>query len=191
MHRKTVTFILLAMLAAALTGCLVTSVYPFYTEKDLTFDPALLGQWSKADEKKEQWKFERRGTNAYLLTFVSDDQTNVMQAHLFKLAGQRFLDLFAPEKESEVLPPPIPSHLLLRVAQVTPTLRMTALNHDWLKDYLQKVPNAVRHELVQSGERPDDVRVVLTADTAELQKFILNQIKTNAAWNEEFELKKD
>ena len=42
------------------TGCIVTSVNPLYTEKDLVFDPALVGAWSEG-EGKDTWAFEKAG----------------------------------------------------------------------------------------------------------------------------------
>jgi hypothetical protein len=183
---------LLAVAAATLlTGCIVTSVYPFYTEKDLISDPAVLGQWTKVGEPEEHWKFEAQGSNVYLLTYTTGSQTNLIHTRLFKLQGERFLDLFPAEDKLEAMPPPIPSHLLLHVLQVTPALRLAPLNHDWLRDFLQKQPKAISHEILKIGDKPDDVRVVLTAATAELQKFILSHLKTEEAWKNEFELKRD
>ena len=47
-------------LALALaTGCVLTSVYPFYFEKDVVFEPALLGSWQKAGQTDEQWQFTK------------------------------------------------------------------------------------------------------------------------------------
>ena len=41
------------------------------------------------------------------------------------------------------------------------------------------------------GDKPEDSRLVLTADTAELQQFILKHLKTEDAWKDGFELKRD
>src|SRR6266704_1494547 len=56
---KKLIALLLVSGAALLTGCLVTSVYPFYQQKDLAFEPALLGDWTNPKEAGEHWKFER------------------------------------------------------------------------------------------------------------------------------------
>src|SRR2546426_11836026 len=115
----------LLSLAAVLTGCLVTSVCPFYTQKDLAFDAGLVGQWTNAKEAGEHWKFEKDGDKAYRLTNTSDGKTSVMQVHLFKLGGQSFLDLFTAEIKDDAQPPPIPSHFLLRADQLAPTVKLT------------------------------------------------------------------
>jgi len=72
-------------------------------------------------------------------------------------------------------------HHLLRartfflVRQIEPRLRVSAMNPDWLKKYLQRNPAAIRHEVV-------DGRIVLTAATRELQAFLLEQATTQDAF---------
>lgn len=188
---KKLSVMLLVGGAAFLTGCLVTSVYPFYQQKDLAFEPALLGNWTNSKEAGEHWKFEREGTNAYRLTYTSDGKDSVMRAHFFKIGENAFLDLFTTDGSCDVQPPPIPSHFLLRVFQVSPNAKLAALNHGWLKDLLDKEPSALRHQVIVNEDKPDDSRVILTADTGELQKFILKHLKTEAAWKDDFELNRD
>jgi hypothetical protein len=184
---KKITFGLLVAVAAILAGCVVTSVCPFYTEKDLVFEPALVGDWIKEGKNAgdyEVWKFEKSAALAYRFTLIEADKATVMEAHAFKLQGQLFLDIASIDQDIHVIPP----HYLLKVSQVTPALRMSELNHDWLKGLLGKEPNAIPHHLVRSGDKPDDCRVVLTASTAELQEFVLKHLKTEAAWETSVEL---
>lgn len=181
---------LLATAAAGLTGCLVTSVCPFYTANDLKFEPGLIGTWTKVGEPNEEWKFEAKGARGYELTVTSKDSTNVMQARLFGLAGQSFLDLFTAEEPENIQPPPIPSHFLLRVFQTKPTVRMAVLNYDWLTSTLEKEPKALRHHIIKTEEKPDNGRVVLTADTPELQRFVIQHLQTTEAWKDDFELQR-
>jgi hypothetical protein len=174
--------------AALLSGCIITSVAPFYTSKDLLFEPSLLGQWR--NEPDDLWKFEKAGTNAYRLAYTSSGKTAVMQAHLFKVNGRLFLDLFSNEQKDDIQPPPIPSHFLLRVFEFTPTVRLAPLDYDWLKELLEKEPKALRHQLIQGSDKPDDLRLVLTADTQELQQFVLKHLDTEPAWKGTFDLKR-
>lgn len=88
-----------------------------------------------------------------------------MDAHLFRLKDQLFLDLFTPNGPEDILPPPILSHLLLRVFQLKPTLRMAAMDYEWLGKLLEKNPDAVRHHLVVTDEDAKNTQIVLTADT--------------------------
>jgi hypothetical protein len=188
---KAISLVLLAGAAALVSGCLVTSVYPFYSPKDMIYEPGLAGRWTKTDDANEHWEFAKAGTNYYQLTYISSSQTNVMEARLFKLQGQMFLDLFAGEKEWEIMPPPIPSHLLLRVYQLTPKVRMTAMNNEWLAKWVEKNPKALRYYMLKMGDKAEDVRVVLTGETSDLQEFVLSQLKTDEAWTEPFELQRN
>jgi hypothetical protein len=188
---KKLTFTLIAAGIAILTGCLVTSVYPFYTEKDLVFEPGLVGDWTNVKEADDHWKFEKEASSAYRLTYRSGTNSAVMQAHLFKLRGQSFLDLFTTEANDQIQPPPIPSHFLLRVVQLKPNVRMAPLDYDWLKETLAENPKALRHHVVKTSNKSDDDRIVLTADTVELQEFVSKHLKTKKAWKDDFELKRD
>ena len=187
---KKLTFVLLAGAAALFTGCIVTSVYPFYHEKQLLFEQALLGNWSDIKDPADQWKFEAEGTNAYRLTCTSGGKTSVMSAHCFKLSGLIFLDLASGEIKDETPAPPIPSHLLLRVIQLTPTFKMVPMKYEWLQELLAKEPKAIRHYILPD-EKPEDGRIVLTADTAELQRFVIKYLKTEKAWGDVVELQQE
>jgi hypothetical protein len=186
---KRIACSLLAATAALLLGCVVTSVHPFYTEKDLVFEPALVDDWIKEvkDGPDEVWKFEKSPTEGYRLTLIEERQATVLETHLFKLQGQLFLDIASMERDYHVIPP----HYLLKVSHITPTLRMSELNHDWLKGLVKTNPSVIRHHLVRTGDQPEDSRVVLTADTAELQKFVLKHLETAGAWKDDFELKRE
>jgi hypothetical protein len=116
---------------------------------------------------------------------IEERKATVLEAHLFKLQGQLFLDIASVEQDYHVIPP----HHLLKVSQVTPTLRMSELNHDWLTGLVKTNPSAVRHHVIRTGDQPEDRRIVLTADTADLQKFVLKHLGTADAWKDTFELK--
>jgi hypothetical protein len=181
------TWALLIAVAGLLAGCVVTSVYPFYTAKDLAYRPDLLGTWTK---DSEQWKFERDGDQAYQLTYSEDGKASVMKAHLFQLRGKLFLDLYpAKDYDLDTCLQPIPSHLVMRVKQLEPTLTLATLSYDWLQEFLQKNPKAIRYIMVNPDGKTDKGRIVLTASTADLQRFLLKHLNTPGAWDD-FELKR-
>lgn len=169
-------------------GCVVTSVYPFYLEKNVLFEPALLGSWQKAGQPDEQWAFARGKANDYLISFVSKDSTNVFQGYAFQLHGEKFLDLSAAEWKADIQPEPVPSHLLARIRQTAPSLKLAPLNYDWLKEWVAKNPKAIRHIIIKTGDGPEDRRVILTGDTRELQRFVTKHLDTKGAWDDELEL---
>lgn len=158
----------LALLGLLLAGCVTTSIYPFYTEKDVVFDPKLVGRWSgKPEDTNEFWSFERDRTNAaYLLRIVEGQKDNKYWVHLFKLKQWTFIDAqVMADCEGMVSP-----HYLAKVVRMEPTLELQLMNHKWLEAYLEEHPRALRH-IRKPGEYSSDL--VLTADTAELQKFLL------------------
>ena len=182
------TLALLASVAAIVSGCVVTSVAPYYTEKDVVFEPGLIGNWIKtADDTNsdsEVWKFEKKGASAYRFTWITSEKAMLMDAHAFKLQGQLFVDLSPVEKDWTIIPP----HYLLKVSPTGSSLHMATLSHDWLKQFVAKEPASIMHQLISSESDSNDKRVVLTADTPELQKFVLKNLKTPEAWDQEFVL---
>lgn len=172
--------------AVVLAGCVVTSVSPFYTQSDLVYESGLTGNWIQARGGSEVWRFEQSDTKAYRFTRIEERKASVMEAHAFKLQGELFLDIHSLDQNIDV----IPSHYLLRVTQLTPTLRMSQIDTTWLLGLLDKDPNAASHYVIVD-EKSQDRRVVLTGDTEELQKFVTKQLNNVEAWNDTFEFRRE
>jgi hypothetical protein len=168
-----------ALAAAALLLCsCIPSVNPFFTEKDVVFDARLSGEW-QAKEKPDDpeiWQFEKSETNTYKLTITEKEgKQGQFDARLFKLKDECFLDLipadcnYATNQADLVAAAMFPGHLLVRVSQFEPELRLTLFNFDWLQKYLEKNPAALAHHVEGKG-------IVLTAETRELQAFVLKHL---------------
>jgi hypothetical protein len=156
----------------------VPSINPYYTEKEVVFDARLAGEWQTKDDTsdKETWKFEKSGENGYTVLVTDKDQKQgTLDARLFKLGDQRFLDLipkdckFAPNQADLVGMAMFPGHLILRVPQIEPTLQLGGCDFDWLSKYLESHPEALSHHKEQD-------RLVLTASTRDLQAFITQHL---------------
>jgi hypothetical protein len=185
MTMKRIIFLTIGMALTLLTGCVVMSVYPYYTAKDVVFDPTLLGVWTDATKTNgdgESWTFEKVEEQKYQLVITENDKKTKFDACLFKIKNHLFLDCLAHERCDYSAP----CHLLLRVDQLQPTLEMRLLNFDWLTKLLERQPKAIRHTIIEKagGQSDSDKILVLTADTAELQKFILKQLETKEAWSD-------
>jgi hypothetical protein len=175
-----------ALLAVMLffAGCVVTSIYPYYTDKDLVFDPAMLGNWvdaSKTNETSEYLRFEQVGEKGYRATFFGTDETNSIDVFLFRLKQQLFVDSFPTNRSLDY----VPVHQVSKVTQIGPMVETANLNYDWLAKLLEKNPEAIRHMVLR--EKPGDAeggRIILTADTKELQRFILKYVSNTNAWKE-------
>ncbi len=121
---KELTLPLLSAAAVMLAGCVVTSVYPFYFEKDVAFEPALVGDWNNTGQPDEHWRFERAGGNGYRITSESGGKTSVLQGHVFKLHGQTFLDLTTAGWKEDIQPEPVPSHLAVQTIRCAAACRL-------------------------------------------------------------------
>ena len=174
----------LPMLAGAgvLFSACILSVNPFYTEKDATFDPRLVGEWTTPDSKGS-CRFEDAGDKKYRFTVTeqngAEGKKGAFYACLFKLKENLFLDItprkvkLREDQADMVGMTLIPGHLLIRVRQLEPTLKADFFDWDWLQNYLEKNPKALAHRRV--GE--DNKSLVLTATTRELQRFVLKHLK--------------
>ena len=175
-----------------LTGCVTLSVYPYYNAKDVQFDPALIGVWvepGKSDSEGQSWSFEKINDQTYRMTVTDQNDKTEFDARLFKLKDYTFLDCLVREHSDYSAP----CHLLLRVDRLQPTLELRPLDYEWLGKLLEKQPKALRHTIVTHASAPkgDETKnFVLTADTAELQKFVLKHIQTKEAWDDALVMKR-
>jgi hypothetical protein len=164
-----------AAVALLLAAC-IPSINPFYTDKDVVFEKKLLGEWQdkeKADEP-QIWNFEEGKDKAYKLTVTEKEgKQGEFEAHLFKLKQEYFLDIMATEIGTNVSDlvkmSLISGHLLLRVSQIDPELKLAMTDVDWLDKHLKEHPKALAHHR-------DDDRIFLTAETADLQSFMLKHL---------------
>lgn len=180
----------LAAVAAAgllLAGCVPIALLPYYQARDVIQDPALVGLWKENADAKEVWNFEAGKDQSYRLTLTDDEGTGPMEAHLFQLGEQRFLDLCVGENGFEGFKRPglfmlslLPGHVLLRVDQIQPQLQMQVLKEDWTREWLSAHPDALEHRLLGEGK---DTRVVFTATTAAMQQFLKQHLADTNAWS--------
>ena len=170
--------VIAALGAAALLCSCIPSVNPFYTAGDIVSDPRLLGAWQEKDkpDNPDVWKFEGTTNKMYKLTITEKEgKQGRFNAHLFQLKQEYFLDLipddcnYATNQADLVAASMFPGHLLAHVSQLDPELKLALFDFGWLQKYLEKNPKALAHH--QKGDR-----IVLTADTRDLQKFVLKHL---------------
>jgi hypothetical protein len=184
--RKLISMTLLGVLIL-FAGC-IRSLHPIYTEKDIVFEPSLIGQWAE-DDSKEMWAFsEKEGTNEYKLVYTDDKgKQGAFSAHLLKIKGNLFLD-FLPEapdlKENEFYQfHLLPVHTFVYVRQIKPTLQMSFPEPDWLKKLIADNPKAIRHEKIED-------EIILTAGTKALQAFWLKHLGTEGSFGDSSNMKR-
>ncbi len=186
---KTKNILAATALIIGLTAC-IPSVKPFFTAKDLVFETKLLGEWQEKGKTNDPacWKFEREGTNDYKLTIKeSEEKEGVFSAHLFKVKTEYFLDLtptkceFAKDQTDWVAFAMFPGHLLARITQFEPELKLAFFDFDKLTKLLKENPSAVEHH-------QENDRFVLTADTAALQRFVMSHLGEGELFGEAGEM---
>jgi hypothetical protein len=175
-----VTLRLLAALPALLLSACILSLQPLYTDADVAFDAALLGTWKPADAATS-WTCTKSERGAYRVVFVDErGRKGDFSMHLVAIGAERFLDLFPVEASGSRQNAFygdhwIPAHTFVRLLAVGANLEMELLDEERLRKLLAERPRTIAHETVGG-------RIVITASTAELQRFLVEQAGTPGAF---------
>ena len=178
------TSLLILALAGIIVSC-IPSLYPLYREKDLILDEKLLGRFGEPDEEEYYWEFKLLDTSidrgmddgwrqfksgyTYRLTVMEEGISEEFAAHLLRLGEYLYLDFFPVNYT--IVPAMLeismaPSHIFARVEIEEENLILHFFDMDWLEDLIEKDRIKISH--IYTNER-----IILTARTEELQKFIL------------------
>ena len=152
-----------------MTGCDVRSLYPLYTEKDVIFDPGLLGFWQQADEGDHVWVCLRDKENSYRV--VSAAEGVVFDGRLLRLGARLYLDL-TPVEVPNAQYGTIPGHLFLQIELSKDRMRTAMLNVDRLKKLEESGGLKLGHMTAD----------VLTALPKELQAFVTQHADDGTAF---------
>jgi hypothetical protein len=161
-----------------LTAC-VPSLNPLYTEQDLIYNKALLGVWTDG-EKTETWEFTFADENEYKLVHTDEfGKKGDFEARLMQVEGKTFLDI-APVRrfsQNDFFSGHLLSvHSFVHVSQDGRSFRISYLETKWLKAFLEKKPDAVRHAVI-------DGEIIFTDTSKNLQKFIAANLNTPGAFS--------
>lgn len=181
------------MLLAALTfqGC-ITSLHPLYTDKDLTFDARLLGTWH-SDGSGDTWKLENLmekelapykdpkerkekeniksqfvNKNTYLLTYKEKGKEAEFLLNLVRLDNELYIDLYpgSLKEKNELLEDHyLPVHSYAKIKINGNGFELSFFNSEQIYKLLNDNRIRIKHESF-------DYYKVITASTAELQKFV-------------------
>jgi hypothetical protein len=167
----------------ALGGC-VPSLNPVYRPEDLVFDAAALGVWTEEDGKAK-WEFLQRDDKSYRLLYTDrEGQQGRFIAHLAKIDGHLFLDLYPEEVATDANSfykfHLVPIHTIYYVRQIEPKLELAAIDYQWLSDELVKKPPAIQTSVFNG-------RSLITAPTDDVRAFV---VKHKEHFTAEFKLQR-
>lgn len=181
MKRSKIAVLILAL--ASMSGCLVSSLHPFFKQEDKFFEESMVGNWIDGDS--DIWTIEpnmvsagfMQGENhdsSYVITFYEDNTKSILQGTLFQLNEVAYVD-FLPDPSEEHHKADmttwhhVPVHTLARVQYNKDSIMLYWYGDEWLNELLEQNRIRIKHETVESA---DYDRQLLTADTDELQKFL-------------------
>ena len=187
MQRKAIQLSIIAFIAALIGGC-VPSWNALFTEKDLIFDAKLVGTFNSDDD--ETWEFAKDGEKKYKLTYTDKDGKATFDAHLLKIQDRQFVDIQLDEKGYEGLKlnalaklTMVPAHIFFRVDEMGSSVKLAAVNPDWLGKHLEKNPKAIAH-------LKKDEMLFFTGETKDLQAFVIKHVEGEALFGDPFTLKR-
>jgi hypothetical protein len=167
-----------------MSGCLVSSLHPFYKTTDKYFDSAMVGSWIDGDsciwtivENRYSRSFmgPEKSDSTYQITYYEEDSSKaVLKGTLFQLNRVSYVDFIPDPNEDHCYSDMtsfhlIPVHTLARVQYNKDSILMYWYGDEWLNELFEQNRIRIKHETIDAT---DYDRHVLTASTDELQKFI-------------------
>jgi hypothetical protein len=202
---KARNFSIVLLITIFLSGCVVYSFYPLYTEKDLFPNDILIGEWRgdewmDNDKAKTNWIFEHRylgkkdmkniDSTSYVLTLTTyeDDEVveSIFSVHVIKLGGEYFLDFYLKDfLEDDYLDLGsfhiIPVHTFAKLAIEEDKLIINWFDQAWLEELITENKIRIHHE-------KNEDYILLTAKTKELQKFVTKYVNSEEAFEDGLEV---
>jgi hypothetical protein len=167
------------------------SVHRLYTSDEVVFEPNLVGSWVAAEPDENsgimQMDIVKAGANGYEITFTMQDTPTAQvakisfDAHLVKLHGRLFIDVVQTALQIDGKPSErqiaVPGHMFGKISVDGQNLRMSFLDDDWVAREIKSGGLSIDTE--DEGFQP----AVLTASTAELQKFVVDHADDEQAFS--------
>lgn len=200
---KTRNILLIATITLLLSGCVVYSFYPLYTESDLFENDLLLGEWFEDDDQDivfsgsdDSWNFTHpflgdkndgiRDKKRYVLSLTSNDNGVVneskFEVHVIKLADEYFLDFYLEDygDDDNILLSDlhlVPVHTFAKLIVSDDKLEIQWFDPEWLEDLIKENKIRIHHE--DNGDF-----ILLTAKPKELQKFVSKYVDSEKAFED-------
>jgi len=190
--------ILLLLAIFCLSGCVVFSFYPLYTEKDLFPNDYLLGNflskdsigWNFTHQTKKVKEMDVTDSTGYWLKVDEEMDSSFIstfQVHLIRVDGvllaDFYLDDYTKKKDIRLFDLHIiPVHTFAKVIINGDSLTFRWFNGEWLEKLIKENKVRIRHEY--NGDF-----ILLTAKSDELQKFVRKYLNSEDAFKDGLEVK--
>lgn len=193
--KKHFIIVVAIVVITTLSGCLST-LHPLFTEKELVFDPRLLGAW-KTDgpdtlffERGTAESFNqlpeslrRLASKAYVVRAKDDNEEIRYYVFLTRLGKELYLDYFPCESKTRLQYDNfykqhlVKMHSLYRIRfQNDGKFEVSQFDEGFLEDLIKNKKLRIQHEVRFDGS------YVITAPTEELQQYVLKYSDVPAAY---------
>jgi hypothetical protein len=171
---RRVQIIFAIAISAFFIGCPARSLQPLFTEKDITYNPALEGKWTDGEDT---YTFKRLDEKNYRIFVVeqktidstgraeADSDTMAFVGQLGQLGRSWFLDTYPAREVTDFHL--VPTHMIFETWLEGDTLRLASLEGDWLKKTIKTKRLKAQYAL-SNGD------IILTGSTEELQEIARN-----------------
>jgi hypothetical protein len=166
----------LLVLGAAifLKGCGIFSLHPLYTEEDVVFLPELIGTWKSPESQNDDFfVFNQYADNKYHFQMIDEGDTIDYELHLLKLGRYYYMDYYPLDEEymiEQMFRNYIPVHTFSRIDFTDEGISIIEFDQERLSDLFKQNRIRLAHEKMPDI---DDDMIVITAQTQDIQKFII------------------
>ncbi len=179
---RSISFLTTILMIIALQGCDIYCLHPLYTDDDIVFIPELIGQWKLSSDDDTIFKFDRHNKDNYHLQITDNGDTVNFALYLLKLGKYYYMDYYPMDCGNvmsgtgncnifeNMLRNFIPVHTFSRIDMTEAGFSIV----DFDKERLSKLfmQNRIRLNHEKMSEIDDDM-IVITAQTKDIQKFII------------------